>query len=137
MAPTSCSWPPARRPAAAEARKALGAGAGLVTDVGSVKAPIVAAVADSRFVGGHPMAGSEQEGVAGARPDLFRNAVWVLTPTDDTDDDSLVKIPLGGGLAGGRRGVAGPRAPRRAGGSGVACAPPHRGHPHGAGRRAI
>lgn len=78
--------------AAAEARKALAEGAGLVTDVGSVKAPIVGAVNDRRFVGGHPMAGSEQEGVAGARADLFQNAVWVLTPTDDTDDDSLVQI---------------------------------------------
>ena len=78
--------------AAAEARKALAEGAGLVTDVGSVKAPIVGAVNDRPFVGGHPMAGSEQEGVAGARADLFQNAVWVLTPTDDTDDDSLVQI---------------------------------------------
>ena len=78
--------------AAAEARKALAEGAGLVTDVGSVKAPIVSAVDDRRFVGGHPMAGSEQEGVAGARADLFQNAVWVLTPTDETDDDALVKI---------------------------------------------
>ncbi len=76
----------------AEARKALASGEGLVTDVGSVKAPIVAEVGDPRFVGGHPMAGSEQEGVSGARPDLFRNAVWVLTPTDETDDDALVKI---------------------------------------------
>ncbi|MDE0116089.1 MAG: prephenate dehydrogenase/arogenate dehydrogenase family protein [bacterium] len=78
--------------AAAEARRALDAGAELVTDVGSVKAPIVAAVADPRFVGGHPMAGSEQEGVAGARADLFQGAVWVLTPTDETDDDSLVQV---------------------------------------------
>ena len=78
--------------AAAEAGKALAAGHGLVTDVASVKAPIVAAVADRRFVGGHPMAGSEQDGVAGARADLFQNAVWVLTPTDDTDDDCLVQI---------------------------------------------
>ncbi|WP_419919609.1 prephenate dehydrogenase/arogenate dehydrogenase family protein [Candidatus Poriferisocius sp.] len=78
--------------AAAESRRALAAGEGLVTDVGSVKAPIVAAVANRRFVGGHPMAGSEQEGVAGARADLFQNAVWVLTPTDETDDDALVQI---------------------------------------------
>ncbi len=77
---------------AAEARKALDAGAALVTDVGSVKASIVDTVANGRFVGGHPMAGSEQEGVAGARPDLFQGAVWVLTPTDETQDHSLVKI---------------------------------------------
>ena len=58
---------------------------GVVTDVGSVKAPIVAAVADPRFVGGHPMAGSEQEGVDGADAELFRGAVWVLTPVEHTD----------------------------------------------------
>ena len=56
-----------------------------VTDVGSVKAPIVAAVDDPRFVGGHPMAGSEQEGIDGSRADMFRGAVWVLTPTTNTD----------------------------------------------------
>ncbi len=77
---------------ATEARKALAAGRGLVTDVGSVKASIVADVGDSRFVGGHPMAGSEQEGVAGARADLFHNAVWVLTPTDATDNNALVEV---------------------------------------------
>ncbi|MDP1792875.1 MAG: prephenate dehydrogenase/arogenate dehydrogenase family protein [Acidimicrobiales bacterium] len=56
-----------------------------VTDVGSVKAPIASMVADSRFVGGHPMAGSEQDGIKGAHPHLFRGATWVLTPTDQTD----------------------------------------------------
>jgi prephenate dehydrogenase len=58
---------------------------GVVTDVGSVKASIVAAVGDASFVGGHPMAGSEQEGVEGSRADLFRGAVWVLTPVAGTD----------------------------------------------------
>ncbi len=56
-----------------------------VTDVGSVKGPIVAAVHDYRFVGGHPMAGSEQDGLKGAHADLFNGATWVLTPTDGTD----------------------------------------------------
>ena len=68
-----------------EARKALAAGPGFVTDVGGVKGPIVAGVDDPRFVGGHPMAGSEQEGVDGATPDLFAGATWVLTPGVDTD----------------------------------------------------
>jgi len=58
---------------------------GVVTDVGSVKASVVAAVDDPMFVGGHPMAGSEQEGVDGSRADLFRGAVWVLTPVATTD----------------------------------------------------
>jgi prephenate dehydrogenase len=74
------------------ARAALADG-GVVTDAGSVKGSIVDAVGDPRFVGGHPMAGSEQEGVDGARADLFEGAVWVLTPTAGTDPDahSLVR----------------------------------------------
>ncbi len=80
------------RTVAEAARKALAGTSGLVTDVGSVKAPIVAAVDDPRFVGGHPMAGSEQEGVEGATDDLFEGAVWVLTPTTDTDDDAYARI---------------------------------------------
>jgi prephenate dehydrogenase len=77
------------RSVADAARAALAATTGLVTDVGSVKASIVAAVDDPRFVGGHPMAGSEQDGIDGADPDLFAGAVWVLTPTAATDDASL------------------------------------------------
>src|SRR5215207_6629337 len=73
------------RAVAEEAKAALAAGPGLVTDVGSVKASIVDAVADARFVGGHPMAGSEQEGIEGATADLFEGASWVLTPTAGTD----------------------------------------------------
>ncbi|MGB6058892.1 MAG: prephenate dehydrogenase/arogenate dehydrogenase family protein [Microthrixaceae bacterium] len=60
----------------------------VVTDVGSVKAPIVSAISDPRFVGGHPMAGSEAIGVEGARADLFQGATWVLTPTSSTDPDA-------------------------------------------------
>ena len=58
--------------------------AGVVTDVGSVKSSIVAAVDSPAFVGGHPMAGSEQEGIDGSRADLFEGAVWVLTPVSST-----------------------------------------------------
>jgi prephenate dehydrogenase len=58
---------------------------GVVTDVGSVKASIVTGVDHPQFVGGHPMAGSEQEGVDGSRADLFQGAVWVLTPVATTD----------------------------------------------------
>ena len=58
----------------------------LVTDVGSVKAPVVrhAAARRLRFVGGHPMAGAAVSGPAHAEPLLFENAVWVLTPPDDS-----------------------------------------------------
>jgi prephenate dehydrogenase len=78
--------------------EALDAGARLVTDVGSVKAPVVAAVEASRpdaaprYVGGHPMAGSEQEGLAGASPDLFVGATWVLTPTGRTDPAVFAEV---------------------------------------------
>ena len=80
------------RAVAEAAAKALAGTTGLVTDVGSVKGSIVAAVDDPRFVGGHPMAGSEQEGVDGASADLFEGAVWVLTPTPETDDDAYARI---------------------------------------------
>ena len=74
-----------------EARKALAAG-GLVTDVASVKASIVAAVDDAHFVGGHPMAGSEQLGLDGADPNLFEGATWVLTPTETTDPGAYTRL---------------------------------------------
>ncbi len=67
-------------------KAALAVGGGLVTDVGGVKAPLVAALDDPRFLGGHPMAGSELEGLDGADADLFSGAVWVLTPTPATTD---------------------------------------------------
>lgn len=68
------------------ARRALAEGGpGLVvTDVAGVKASIVEAVDHPRFVGGHPMAGSELRGLAGARADLFAGCTWVLTPTEST-----------------------------------------------------
>jgi prephenate dehydrogenase len=75
-----------------EVSRALDATSGLVTDVGSVKASITDAVDSARFVGGHPMAGSEQEGVDGADADLFEGAVWVLTPTAATDDAAYASI---------------------------------------------
>ena len=56
----------------------------MVTDVGSTKRSVVAAHEDSRFVGGHPLAGAETSGVAHARADLFEAATWYLTPTSGT-----------------------------------------------------
>lgn len=56
----------------------------VVTDVGSTKGGVVAAAADSRFVGGHPIAGAETAGVEHARADLFQGATWYLTPTGDS-----------------------------------------------------
>jgi prephenate dehydrogenase len=57
----------------------------VVSDVGSAKLALGQARDDPRFVGGHPLAGSEYGGVAHARVDLFVDATWYLTPADDTD----------------------------------------------------
>jgi prephenate dehydrogenase len=56
----------------------------VVTDVGSTKTAVMAAHADPRFVGGHPLAGGEAAGVDHAREDLFEGAVWYLTPGPTT-----------------------------------------------------
>ena len=70
----------------------VAAPSGLVTVVGCVKAPVVAAVGNDRFIGGHPMAGSEQEGLDGAEADMFMDAIWVLTPTETTDGNALAQL---------------------------------------------
>ncbi len=71
----------------------------IVTDVGSSKRAIVQRAeevfaADRYFVGGHPMAGSERQGLPAADPLLFENAVWVLTPARRTP--AAVVRSLGG-----------------------------------------
>ena len=69
---------------AAEALAAAGEDCA-VTDVGSVKREVIAALgSDSRFIGGHPLAGAETSGVENARADLFEGARWYLTPTPKT-----------------------------------------------------
>jgi prephenate dehydrogenase len=64
------------------ARRALDAAPGecVVSDVGSTKRQIAQELLDSRFVGGHPLAGAETAGVENAREDLFDDATWYLTP---------------------------------------------------------
>jgi prephenate dehydrogenase len=66
----------------------------VVTDVGSVKAPVVAKLEPlfARFVGGHPMAGSERSGVAAASADLFAGARCVLTPTPSTEAGAIAAV---------------------------------------------
>jgi prephenate dehydrogenase len=64
----------------------------VVTDVSGVKQAIVAEADHPRFIGGHPMAGSEQIGLRGADSDLFAGAVWVLTPTAVTDLESFDRL---------------------------------------------
>jgi len=62
---------------------------GYVTDVGSVKSDVCRNISDSRYVGGHPMAGSELDGLDGADASMFEGAVWVLTPTSSSSDDAF------------------------------------------------
>ncbi len=69
----------------------------LVTDVGSTKKEIVAAMekflpAGVTGIGGHPMAGSEQSGAAAADPALLKNAAYILTPTQQTPRPALKKL---------------------------------------------
>ena len=65
---------------------------GVVTDVASTKAGVVAAAGEyltvATFIGGHPMAGSERSGVEAARADLFKDAYYVLTPSADTPPET-------------------------------------------------
>jgi len=85
------------RPLVEQMLPALAPGA-IVTDVGSVKATVVRelesllAKAGARFVGSHPMAGSERTGVAAARADLFVDAVCVITPTRRSDKVAVRKV---------------------------------------------
>jgi prephenate dehydrogenase len=66
---------------------------GVVTDVCSTKAGAVKLARSSLrypelFVPGHPMAGSEQSGIAAADAGLFSGAYWILTPGEDTDAEA-------------------------------------------------
>jgi prephenate dehydrogenase len=57
-----------------------------ITDVGSTKAAVCAGVDGSaRFVGGHPVCGSEARGPEHASGELFQGATWFLTPLPETD----------------------------------------------------
>jgi prephenate dehydrogenase len=69
----------------------------IVTDAGSTKAQVLEWARESlpdtvAFVGGHPMAGSERHGVEHARADLFRGAVWCLTPLAGAPVDALESL---------------------------------------------
>lgn len=69
----------------------------VLTDVGSVKAPIVTAVHAAlpegvHFVGGHPMAGSEGQGMAAASAELLDGRPFVLTPTALTAPEAVAAM---------------------------------------------
>jgi prephenate dehydrogenase len=90
--PISQMRPLARQMASALKRDAI------VTDVGSVKSAIVRDLdplvkkAGGHFVGSHPMAGAEKMGVAAARPDLFNNAVCVVTPGRESEPGAVSTV---------------------------------------------
>jgi arogenate dehydrogenase (NADP+) len=58
----------------------------IITDVGSVKKPIVEAISPlwENFIGGHPMAGKTDVGIESAQRNLFVNRPYVLTPIETT-----------------------------------------------------
>ncbi|HMG97569.1 MAG TPA: prephenate dehydrogenase/arogenate dehydrogenase family protein, partial [Gaiellales bacterium] len=63
-----------------------------ITDIGSTKAGVVAAVPPElrpRFIGGHPIAGMETRGAQNARAELFEGATWYLTPLAETEPARL------------------------------------------------
>ncbi|EAZ89553.1 prephenate/arogenate dehydrogenase [Crocosphaera chwakensis] len=63
----------------------------IITDVGSVKTAIVKECEPlwSNFVGGHPMAGTAEQGIEAAQKNLFKNAPYVITPTEKTPKTSI------------------------------------------------
>ncbi|MEO0374060.1 MAG: prephenate/arogenate dehydrogenase [Cyanobacteria bacterium P01_A01_bin.17] len=75
----------------------------IVTDVGSVKASVVETLHPlwHRFLGGHPMSGTEAAGIEAARSDLFQGNSYVLTPIDETPAEILPVVePLVQSLGG-------------------------------------
>ena len=64
-----------------------------VTDVGSTKSSLCAAVADRvRFIGGHPVCGSEARGPGHGSAELFEGATWFLTPVAETEPERYARL---------------------------------------------
>jgi prephenate dehydrogenase len=70
----------------------------VVTDVGTLKAPVLRAVRNRlpgvRFVGGHPLAGTERSGFLAGDPLLFRDAPWTLVLEPDTDLQAWLSLAV-------------------------------------------
>ncbi|MGB7520037.1 MAG: prephenate/arogenate dehydrogenase [Spirulinaceae cyanobacterium] len=66
----------------------------IITDVGSVKMPIIDPCSRlwANFVGGHPMAGTAEQGIAAAQKQLFSGAAYVLTPNPRTSVTALQRV---------------------------------------------
>ena len=80
------------------ARALAAAPAAIVTDAGSIKDHVVrevavlAGAAAGRFVGGHPMGGSERSGPEHASASVVDGIVWVLTPGDETEAEAVAEL---------------------------------------------
>lgn len=108
------SWPEGERPqlvVVAVPPDHLGAaiadaldGGAVVTDVGSVKSGPLAAVSGhpgiTRYVGGHPMAGSERSGPLAASAALFDGRPWAITPHEAADPDAVALVEALAALCG-------------------------------------
>ncbi|HEU5270334.1 MAG TPA: prephenate dehydrogenase/arogenate dehydrogenase family protein, partial [Jatrophihabitans sp.] len=83
--------------ALAEIRPALD-GTAVVTDVGTLKSPVLPLVAERlpgcRFIGGHPLAGTERSGFLASDPMLFRDAPWSLVLEPDTDLEAWLAVTV-------------------------------------------
>jgi len=70
----------------------------VLTDVGTLKLPVLPIVAEQlpgvRFVGGHPLAGTEESGFLASDPMLFRDAPWSLVLEADTDLEAWLAVAV-------------------------------------------
>lgn len=71
--------------------------AGVITDTASTKEHIAQVAGDilphpQNYVPGHPMAGSEVNGIEGARPELFKGAYWILCPDASTPPEHFTRL---------------------------------------------
>jgi len=69
----------------------------LITDVGSVKGPLVRELEDLMpegvgYIGSHPIAGSDKSGIGNARADLFVGARCIVTPTERSEKSTVRQI---------------------------------------------
>ena len=68
----------------------------ILTDVGTLKQPVLEIARriapSARFVGGHPLAGTEESGWGATDPMLFRDAPWTLCIEPDTDLDAWIRV---------------------------------------------
>lgn len=64
----------------------------IVTDVASVKGFVCSKKRPYKFIGSHPMAGTENKGFEASFSELFVGAKWVVTPTNDTLIDDIENL---------------------------------------------